>query len=212
MRYRYVIFDVDGTLIDSSEAIERGMSDVADAVLGRDLTPQERAAASGLPAGRALEAVGIPATDENVRLWLDGIIARADSIRLFDGVVPLLDHLCRLGATLALVTADTRYEFEHVFARFGLAGLFDAVVCSDDTERHKPDPEPLLACLGRLGARPDEALYVGDGPGDARAAAAAGMDFALACWGPGARCEGGGGRALARCDDPADVARLVSGG
>lgn len=184
MRYRCVIFDVDGTLIDSSRAISEGLEDVAQEVLGRRLTGEERKAALGLPAGKALEATGIGGDEAHVRRWIDAIVARRDSIRVFDGVPEMLDGLRRQGITLGVVTADTHYELDHVFATFGLMDRFDAVVCSDDTLRHKPHPEPLERCLSLLGSLPGEALYVGDGAGDAMAAQAAGMDFALASWRP----------------------------
>lgn len=208
MRYRYVVFDVDGTLIDSSRAIGRGLEDVAWEVLGRRLTPAEREAALGLPAPAALDAVGVGGTEDHVRSWIDAIVARRDDIRVFDGVEAMLEDLGRLGASLALVTADTRYELEHVFATFGLMGHFDAVVCSDDTKRHKPDPDPLERCLTLLGADPGEALYVGDGAGDAAAARAAGVDFALACWKPVPLREPV--RAVSYCLSPAQVTSLAS--
>lgn len=210
MRYRYVIFDVDGTLIDSSRAIQEGLSDVAHSVLGRGLTAGERASTRGLPAGKALRAVGIEDTDEHVRAWIDAIVARRDSIRLFDGVRTMLSDLTDLGAKFALVTADTRYELEHVFATFGLLDSFDAIVCADDTARHKPDPAPLLLCVRQLGADEDDVLYVGDGLGDACAAEAAGIDFALACWKSEPLREPV--RASVYCLSPAHVTAFVSRG
>lgn len=182
MRYKYVIFDIDGTLIDSSRAIELGLRAMAREVLGRPLTDEEAARGMGLPAPQALEAMGMAGSDQNVRLWLDRMFEHWDSVSLFDGVVPMLDALGERGCTLALVTADTAYEMSHGFARFGLMDRFAAVVTADDTQGCKPDPEPLEKCLSLLGARPEEALYVGDGLGDVRCAEAAGVDFALACW------------------------------
>lgn len=208
MRYPYVLFDVDGTLIDSSAAIDEGLADVALSVLGRPLSEGERRAAQGLPAGKALDACGIGGTEAHVRAWLDAIIARRADVAVFDGVLSMLDHLRALGATLALVTADTRYEFDHIFDSFGLTDRFDVVVCADDTRAHKPDPEPLQRCLNLLGAAPQEALYVGDGRGDAVAAQAAGIDFALACWKPRPLREPV--RAAAYCLTPAQVVSFVS--
>lgn len=208
MRYPYVIFDVDGTLIDSSAAISQGLEDVAREVLGRALTASEREATKGLPAARALDASGVGGAEENVRRWLDAIIGRLDEIRPFDGVRDMLGDLARLGVRLALVTADTRYELDHVFASFGLMDFFDVVVCSDDTARHKPDPEPLHQCLALLGASPEDALYVGDGVGDAACATAAGVDFALACWRPEPLRQPV--RAQAYCLSPAQVVAFVT--
>ncbi|HSO01715.1 MAG TPA: HAD-IA family hydrolase, partial [Gaiellaceae bacterium] len=73
--------------------------------------------------------------------------------------------------------------------------LFDVVVGSDDTERHKPDPAPIVHALELLGASPDDAVYVGDSPFDIRAAKAAGVHAVAVTWGgihPRERLEGEG--------------------
>ena len=80
------------------------------------------------------------------------------------------------GRRLGIVTAKRRATVELAFARAAArARCFEVVVGADDTERHKPDPEPLLLALERLGARPAEAAYVGDSPFDVQAAQAAGV-------------------------------------
>ncbi|MBQ4088370.1 MAG: HAD hydrolase-like protein, partial [Clostridia bacterium] len=56
-------------------------------------------------------------------------------------------------------------------------------VCADHTEKHKPEPEPLLKYMELTGAKPDEVLYIGDSKYDEMCAHAAGVDFALATWG-----------------------------
>jgi pyrophosphatase PpaX len=69
------------------------------------------------------------------------------------------------------------------FRALPLREVFDVVVCGDDTERHKPDPEPILLALQRLGARVREAAYVGDSPFDVVAARAAGVYAVAVGWG-----------------------------
>ena len=81
------------------------------------------------------------------------------------------------------MTAKRRATVDLAFARLPLAHFFDTVVGGDETERHKPDPEPLLLGLERLGAEPGEAAYVGDSPYDMRAARAAGMHAVGVTWG-----------------------------
>jgi pyrophosphatase PpaX len=87
------------------------------------------------------------------------------------------------GRRLGIVTAKRRQTVELAFARVPIAHLFETVVGGDETERHKPDPEPLLLALERLGARPDEAAYVGDAPFDVQAAKAAGVFGIGVTWG-----------------------------
>jgi pyrophosphatase PpaX len=96
------------------------------------------------------------------------------------------DVLVRLrdeGRRLGIVTAKRRATVELAFAKIPIAHLFETVVGGDETERHKPDPEPLLLALERLGARPEEAAYVGDAPFDVQAAKAAAVFAIGVTWG-----------------------------
>jgi pyrophosphatase PpaX len=90
----------------------------------------------------------------------------------------------------------------------GLSGPFSAFVGLEDTERHKPDPMPLLVGAARLAVLPGRALYVGDAPADAAAASAAGMSFAAALWG-GLDLLASLDGAVARLQNPADLLALL---
>jgi pyrophosphatase PpaX len=87
------------------------------------------------------------------------------------------------GHRLGIVTAKRRSTVELAFAQVPLEHLFETVVGGDETERHKPDPEPLLLALERLDARPEDAAYVGDAPFDIKAAKAAGLFSVGVTWG-----------------------------
>ena len=87
------------------------------------------------------------------------------------------------GRRLGIVSAKRRSTVELAFARVPLGHLFDVVVGGDETERQKPDPEPLLLALDRLGAEPADAAYVGDSPYDMQAARAAGLYAVGVTWG-----------------------------
>jgi pyrophosphatase PpaX len=96
------------------------------------------------------------------------------------------DVLVRLrdeGRRLGVVTAKRRSTVELAFAQVPLGHLFETIVGGDETERHKPDPEPLLLGAERLGADPAATAYVGDSPFDVRAAKAAGMFAVAVTWG-----------------------------
>ena len=87
------------------------------------------------------------------------------------------------GRRLGIVTAKRRQTVELAFARIPIEHLFETVVGGDETKKHKPDPEPLLLALDRLGAAPGEAAYVGDAPFDVKAAKAAGLYSVGVSWG-----------------------------
>jgi pyrophosphatase PpaX len=99
------------------------------------------------------------------------------------GMEDVLVRLHEEGRRLGIVTAKRRSTVELAFDRVPLAHLFETIVGGDETERHKPDPEPLLLAAERLGADPVDTAYVGDSPFDVRAAKAAGMFAVAVTWG-----------------------------
>ena len=101
----------------------------------------------------------------------------------FDGIVDVLEALKREGRRLGVVSAKRKPTVQRVFDGAGVGVYFDVVVGSDDTERHKPHPEPVLKALELLGAQPNEAAYVGDSPFDVAAARAAGVYAVAVGWG-----------------------------
>ena len=99
------------------------------------------------------------------------------------GMEDVLVRLHEGGRRLGIVTAKRRSTVELAFARVPLAHLFETVVGGDETEKHKPDPEPLLLAARAHGRRSGETAYVGDSPFDMRAAKAAGMFAVAVTWG-----------------------------
>jgi len=184
MRFPVVLFDLDGTVIDSGAIILASMRHAAKEVLGVEPADEELMAAVGGPGLEAqMHALAPDRVEELVTVY------RAHNEPLHDGLVccPGIDDvLVRLkdeGRRLGIVTAKRRKTVELAFDQVPLAHLFETVVGGDETERHKPDPEPLLLALQRLGARAHEAAYVGDAPFDVKAAKAAGLFSVAVTWG-----------------------------
>jgi pyrophosphatase PpaX len=95
----------------------------------------------------------------------------------------VLATLKERGHRLGIVTAKRRLTVDLAFARLPIEHLFETVVGGDETEHHKPHPAPLLLALDRLGAAPEDAVYVGDSPFDMEAAKAAGLFAIGVSWG-----------------------------
>jgi pyrophosphatase PpaX len=153
-------------------------------VLGRDFTDAELLANVGGPGLEAQMAAFAPGqTAELVRVYREHNEPLHDTLLGFDGVELTLEALRERGHRLGIVTAKRRSTVDLAFARLPLAHLFDVVVGGDETQRHKPDPEPLQLALSRLEADPDEAAYVGDSPYDMQAARAAGLYAVGVTWG-----------------------------
>jgi pyrophosphatase PpaX len=107
-----------------------------------------------------------------------------DELQACAGMLDALRRLKREGRRLGVVTSKRRVGVELAFAALPeLADLFDVSVGTDDTERHKPHPDPILLALERLQARPPDAAYVGDSPFDVQAAKTAGVFAVAVTWG-----------------------------
>jgi pyrophosphatase PpaX len=164
-----ILFDWDGTLVDSLTAFHAANSAVMTAfglpfdvaAYRRHYTPdwREMYRRLGIPGDRLEEANG---------LWETAFAADGDTVRAFDGVHGALVRLRDAGASLGLVTAGHRAVVEPQLERTGLGELLPVRVFGDDLPVHKPDPEPLRRAL-RLaghGHRPEATAYVGDAPTD----------------------------------------------
>jgi pyrophosphatase PpaX len=184
MRYPVVLFDLDGTVVDSGGIILASMRHATQTVLGREFTDAELMANVGGPGLEAqMEALGPGRTAELVRVYRAHNEPLHETLEGFDGIESTLETLQRRGHRLGIVTAKRRATVELAFARLPLAHLFETVVGGDETEHHKPDPAPLRLALERLGAEPSAAAYVGDSPYDMRAARAGGLHAIGVTWG-----------------------------
>jgi len=172
---RAVLFDWDGTLVDSAATSYRCYVHVFSAYgIEYDRATFERTYAPDWY--RTYEAVGLPRecwTEADAR-WT-GAYERERSA-LLPGARSALERLTARGLRPGLVSSGDGPRVRRELERHGLARFFgDAVVCGGETRRRKPDPEPLRVALERLGVRASEAAYVGDSPEDVEMAKAAGV-------------------------------------
>ncbi len=177
---RAVIFDVDGTLVDSLEAY-RVVAELAAAPHGIAVTREMVRQAMNndvvfwdllIPAERPDRVEFVKQLrEEAVRRWPDALRAHG---RLHSGLRGTLETLRRRGLRLGIVTGSRATVLQPLHEA-GLMACFDAVVTGKDVQRRKPDPEGLLMCAAELGIAPDQGAYVGDTPLDVQASRAAGM-------------------------------------
>ncbi len=184
MRYPVVLFDLDGTVIDTGAIILASMRHAAETVVGGEYTDAQLLAAVGGPGLEAqMQALDPARVDELVRVYRAHNEPLHDTIEICAGMDVVLDELKDRGHRLGIVTAKRRFTADLAFARIPIEHLFDVVVGGDETTEHKPHPAPLLLALERLGADPREAVYVGDSPFDMQAAKAAGLYAIGVSWG-----------------------------
>jgi pyrophosphatase PpaX len=184
IRYPVVLFDLDGTVVDSGGIILASMRHATREVLGTEHSDEDLMRAVGGPGLEAqLGVFGPDHVEELVRVYRAHNEPLHDTLEACDGMEDVLVRLHEEGRRLGVVTAKRRSTVELAFARVPIAHLFETVVGGDETERHKPDPEPLLLAAKRMGADPAQTAYVGDSPFDMRAAKAAGMYAVAVTWG-----------------------------
>ena len=184
MRFPVVLFDLDGTLVDSAAAILGSFHHATETVLRRRFPDDEiLSRVGGTNLAHQMAFLDPDRVDELVRVYRAHNDPQYSELACFEGVLDVLQQLKVEGRRLGIVSAKRRPTVERVVRSAGMGEYFDVVVGSDDTQRHKPDPEPVLKALEVLEAGPDEAAYVGDSPFDVAAARAAGV-FAVAIgWG-----------------------------
>jgi pyrophosphatase PpaX len=185
MRFPVVLFDLDGTLIDSGGMILDSFRHAARTVLDVELT--EDALLAGVGAGSALReqmaSFDRERVDELILSYREHNEPAHERLQCCAGMEGVLAALRDEGRRLGVVTAKRRATVDLAFARLPIAHHFDVVVTEESTQRRKPHPDPILLALDRLGVTPDGAAYVGDSPFDARAARAAEVFAVGVTWG-----------------------------
>lgn len=178
-----VVFDVDGTLIDTGEAIISSLQKVLKEDLGQTYSEDELSFAFGIPGAVTLKKLGINDVEYSIGKWIRYLDDFSDSIKVFEGIDNCLKKIKELNLKTGIVTSKTREEFESNFIPFGLSDYFDYVVCANDTAKHKPHPEPILKLMNISGNKPEDIVYIGDTKYDKECAEGAGVKFGLALWG-----------------------------
>jgi pyrophosphatase PpaX len=184
MRFPVVLFDLDGTVIDSGAIILASMRHAAKEVLGAEPPDELLMAAVGGPGLEAqMHALAPDLVEELVTVYRAHNEPLHEELVCCPGMDDVLVRLDKEGRRLGIVTAKRRETVELAFATVPLGHLFETVVGGDETERHKPDPDPLLLAAERMGVDAEHCAYVGDSPFDIRAAKAAGMHAVAVTWG-----------------------------
>ena len=187
---RLVVFDLDGTLVDSRRDIARSANELVERHGGRPLAEDAIVTMVGEGARRLIErafdAAGLGQTEDRhvgefVEIYGRRLI---ETTKLYEGVAPLLDGLAARAA-LAVITNKPTELSCRLLEHFGLAHYFSTITGGDSPYPRKPAPASLRAAMHAARAEPDETVMVGDSHIDLRTARAAGVRFCLAGYGFG---------------------------
>jgi pyrophosphatase PpaX len=183
--FRAVLFDVDGTLIDTADLIADALDQACRTHLGVTHPRETYYALIGRPAIVQMEMLG---GGDLAPLMMATAIAyyeqHAEREQPFAGALDTLARLAERGIRLALVTSKTRQELEPTLKRHALSRCARVVITAELTSRPKPFPDPVYLALQTLQIGADEVLFVGDSPFDLQSGRAAGVKTGAATWGP----------------------------
>jgi HAD superfamily hydrolase (TIGR01509 family) len=181
---RHFLFDLDGTLVDSTAAHTRafaGALQPSHADLARDF---DYAPFAGRPTREVFLALGFQEgpelaelTERKQQLYREAV--ERGEVAVFAGVVPLLVRLREKGRRLFVVTGASRVSTERVLLRTGLADFFEGITAAEDASPGKPAPAPFLHAVARHGLEVRDCLVIEDGDRGIRSAQSAGLDAVL---------------------------------
>ena len=187
-KYKAILFDYDGTLMDTNELIIDSWQHMARTLIGHELTTEELLPTFGQKLDESMEEMrikyGLSCTAAEMcvvyRSYQTAHIL--NKRRLFPGTVEMLKGLKEKGYLLGIVTSRFKTSTEEGLRLFDIEKYFDAMVCSDDTNIHKPNPQPALLCCRKLGVNPEDTIMVGDSVFDLQCSHNAGGDACFVTW------------------------------
>ncbi len=178
-----VVFDLDGTLVDTEDVILQGTRYALDLHVERSFTDDELWELYGRPVDEVWRVLGGERAAALNASYLEFYHRnRLELVRAFPGVLDTIAHLARRGVRLGLLSTKTRPEGLTELTSAGLDGVFEVMAFVEDQPSPKPDAGGLLAILDQLGVRPSQALMVGDGPMDILCGRDAGARTGVALW------------------------------
>ena len=185
-----VLFDLDGTVVDTLPHILASFRHATADVLGESPSDDELMHFVGIPLAHQMRHF---TDDENT---VERLLAsyreynhrtHDEMARLYPNTISALESLHGVALPMGIVTSKSRHMAERAIALFGLGHFFGVIVTADDTPVHKPDPLPVITGAEMLGVSPHRSVYVGDSPMDIEAGNGAGAFTVAATWGAASR-------------------------
>lgn len=184
MKYTSILFDFDGTLANTNGLVMGSWKHAFRVLRNIEQSEDVIKKTFGEPLGVSMQKffpeVPVEEAIEIYRSHQKDIFE--EMIEPFPGMVELIKGLKARGYKVAITTSRLGNSTMVGLRKFGLDDVFDVIVTANDTTKHKPDPEPVLITLEKLGAKPEEALMIGDSMFDIKCAHNAGVKAVLVGW------------------------------
>ena len=181
-KYKAIIYDIDGTILNTLNMNMYPLIKIIKEETGEDWTFEDVLKFAPYPGMKVMEELQVKDKEKTYARWVQYVNEYEEGATLYDGFEDVFKAFD--GKIIqAVVSAKTTKQYQIDFVDKGLDQYMQVAILADDTDKHKPDPEPLFECLKRINVKPSEAIYIGDALSDYLASQNAHMDFGYAKWG-----------------------------
>ena len=182
-KYKCIIFDLDGTMLDTEKMNMIPLQRLIKEELSIDIKYEDLLKYRAYAGKTTLKMLGFKDIEASYSKWVKYVNEYEDGAKLYEGFDEVIKWLDEKGILCGIASSKMKSQYEIDFLKTGLQSYMKSVILAEDTENHKPHPEPLLKAIEILNIEPKDAMYVGDTFADYKSTKAAGMDFGLAVWG-----------------------------
>ena len=181
-KYKAIIYDIDGTVLNTLNMNMYPLIKIIKEETGEDWTFEDVLKFAPYPGMKVMQELQVKDKEKTYARWVQYVNEYEEGATLYDGFEDVFKAFD--GKIIqAVVSAKTTKQYQIDFVDKGLDQYMQVAILADDTDKHKPDPEPLFECLKRINVKPSEAIYIGDALSDYLASQNAHMDFGYAKWG-----------------------------
>lgn len=201
-KYKLVLFDLDGVIVDSKRNMELSWSAV-QAVFEIKISFENYFALIGRPFNDIMSKLGLDDSDGKIKRVYDvASSCRIDLVDIYKDCFAVISEIKKKGIRIGVVTSKDKDRTLEIIKRMDI--LFDVVECPDSEGRGKPSPDPLFRAMLKCRRDPSETIYIGDMDVDMNCAQRAGVDYIFAGWGYG-NCE----EDVTRASKPKDILKII---
>lgn len=179
----HILFDFDGTLMDTNDLIVEALRKSALKFRGRDIDKEELDKVLGKPLAVQMRELDPEHAEEMDAYYRQYYRARRDEYtKEFDGIREMLDTFLDMGLKMGIVSNKGTSGIQHGLTSFDMHKYFGSTISADDVIKRKPDPEGIYMALEELGGKPGNTLFVGDSAHDIESGKSAGARTILVGW------------------------------
>ena len=180
--YKAILYDIDGTILNTMEMNMVPLQRIIKEETGEDWDYKDVLRFVPYPGMKVMEELGVKEPEKTYARWVSYVNSYEKGAVLYDGFMEVFQSF-HGKMKQAIVSAKRKKQYEIDFVSKGLDTFMDVAVLAEDTTKHKPDAQPILLCLKKLGLKKEEVIYIGDAKSDYECCLRAGVDFGYAVWG-----------------------------